>query len=413
MGATRSSQTGSPSARLAATVAGFGGEIDEIVNWILGAGMFCVVNIHWDGGWIDSGHKEHFPTTYATFSPEAERKFRSYWEQIATFFAGKSEKLVFEGLNEETNFTNEGSTQKAYATLTRVNQLFVNTVRNTGGNNAKRLLIITGYSTDITKTCASATKLPTDTIPGRLFMSVHYYTPYQFCGLTEDADWGKMMLTWGTADNVKELEKLFDMMGAFCTRNDIPAFIGEFGVTAKKDPHSRIRWMSAVFNASITRKMVPVLWDTGGEVSRNHPYAATPELQQTLRNLAPPPTVSTPAVPTAPTNTSPPGSGACCPGRPWFQSPSGRSQTTDYGMTFRFDQSSFTSSALSGKRSHPQVAMRHRIQPPWEKIKWRPTAKPARKSSARHWTSGVDSPPGAAKSAKERSRRCHSSSTSR
>jgi endoglucanase len=280
--------------------------VSEVVDWITGAGMFCVVNIHWDGGWIDSGHKEHFPTTYATFSVEAERKFRSYWEQIATFFAGKSEKLIFEGLNEETNFTNEGSTQKAYATLTRVNQLFIDTVRKTGGNNAKRLLIITGYSTDITKTCASATKLPTDTIPGRLFMSVHYYTPYQFCGLTEDADWGKMMLTWGTADNVKELEKLFDMMGAFCTRNDIPAFIGEFGVTAKKDPHSRIRWMSAVFNASITRKMVPVLWDTGGEVSRNHPYAATPELQQTLRNLAPPPVVSTPAVPTAPTNTSPP-----------------------------------------------------------------------------------------------------------
>jgi hypothetical protein len=166
--------------------------------------------------------------------------------------------------------------------------------------------IITGYSTDITKTCASATKLPTDTIPGRLFMSVHYYTPYQFCGLIEDADWGKMMLTWGTADNNTELEKLFDMMGAFCTRNDIPAFIGEFGVTAKKEPDSRIRWMSAVFNASITRKMVPVLWDTGGEVSRNHPYAATPELQQTLRNLAPPPAVSTPAVKAAPTHTSPP-----------------------------------------------------------------------------------------------------------
>jgi len=260
--------------------------VSEVVDWITGAGMFCVLNIHWDGGWIDSGAKDKFPTTYATFSPEAEKKFRSYWEQIATFFAGKNEKLIFEGLNEETNFTNAGSTQKAYATLTRVNQLFIDTVRKAGGNNTKRLLIVVGYSTDITKTCSAGYQLPKDTIPGRLFISVHYYTPYQFCGLTEDADWGKMMKTWGSDDDVKQLDKLFDMMKDFCTRNDIPAFLGEFGVVASKEPASRVRWMSAVANASISRKLVPVLWDTGGEISRHDPYAATPDLLQTLKSLA-------------------------------------------------------------------------------------------------------------------------------
>jgi endoglucanase len=37
--------------------------VAEVVDWILGAGMFCVVNIHWDGGWIDSSHKEKFAKT--------------------------------------------------------------------------------------------------------------------------------------------------------------------------------------------------------------------------------------------------------------------------------------------------------------------------------------------------------------
>lgn len=257
--------------------------VAEVVDWITGAGMFCVVNIHWDGGWIDSGPKEKFPQTHATFSPDAERKFRSYWEQIATFFAGKNEKLIFESLNEETNFSNEGSTAKAYATLTRVNQLFIDTVRKTGGHNARRLLLVAGYSTDIEKTCSSAYKLPKDTIPGRLFISVHYYTPYQFCGLTEDADWGKMMPTWGTADDVKQLEQLFDKMAGFCTRNDIPAFIGEYGVSEKKEAASRVRWLSAVVRATQSRKMVPVLWDTGHLVSRHDPYNATPELLEMLR----------------------------------------------------------------------------------------------------------------------------------
>lgn len=262
--------------------------VREVVDWITGAGMFCVLNIHWDGGWIDSGAKDKFPTTFATFSPDAEKKFRSYWEQIARFFAGKNEKLVFEGLNEETNFTNAGSTEKAYATLTRVNQLFIDTVRKTGGNNATRLLIVAGYSTDITKTCNSGYKLPRDTVPHRLFISVHYYTPWQFCGMTEDADWGKMMPTWGTADDVKQLDQLFDMMKDFCTRNDIPAFIGEFGASDKKEAASRARFFTAVNNAAASRKMVPVLWDTGHDVSRNEPYAPSPELVEALQKLTRP-----------------------------------------------------------------------------------------------------------------------------
>ena len=270
--------------------------VGEVVDWITEAGMFCVLNIHWDGGWIDSDSKEKFPKTYATFSPDAEKKFRSYWQQIAGFFAGKNEKLAFEALNEETNFSNEGSTDKAYATLTRVNQLFVDTVRSSGGNNAKRLLVVAGYSTDIEKTCAEGYALPKDTLPGRLFVSVHYYTPYQFCGLTEDADWGKMMTTWGSPDDQAQLDRLFDEMRGFCTAHDIPAFIGEFGVTSKnKDPAARVRWMSAVTRAALSRKMVPVLWDTGTEVSRREPYAASDALLKTLHSLGPAASSSSPA----------------------------------------------------------------------------------------------------------------------
>ena len=75
-------------------------------------GMFCVVNIHWDGGWIDSSAKERFPKTFATFSAEAEQKYVSYWTQIASHFADRNERLIFEALNEETNFEGAGSTEE-------------------------------------------------------------------------------------------------------------------------------------------------------------------------------------------------------------------------------------------------------------------------------------------------------------
>ena len=268
--------------------------VAEVVDWITGAGMYCVINIHWDGGWIDSDDKVRFAKTYATFSPEAEKKFESYWQQISQFFAGKNQKLIFEALNEETNFSNEGSEQKAYETLTRVNQLFIDTVRRTGGNNADRLLIVAGYGTDFAKTCRSEFKMPRDSVAGRLFLSVHYYTPWQFVGLSEDASWGKMIPTWGSADDVKQLNQLFDTLNDFCARNDTPAFIGEFAVCSNKEAPSRMRWLSAVANATIQRKMVPVLWDTGGQVSRREPYAPTDELLESLRTMKNPPAPAPP-----------------------------------------------------------------------------------------------------------------------
>jgi len=262
--------------------------IDEIINWILDSGMFCVVNIHWDGGWIDSDVKKKFPTTHHTFSQDAEKKFRSYWDQIARHYADKNEKLLFEGLNEETNFENEGSLANAYATLTRVNQLFIDTVRNTGGNNAQRLLIVAGYATDFGKTSQKEFKLPKDSVPGKLFVSVHYYTPWTFVGLDEDASWGKMRPTWGNQEDVKQLNDLFDGMEAFCQRTNTPAYLGEFAMCSKKEKASSVRWTTSVLNAALKRKMVPVLWDTGGAVSRKPPYEPSDnlsELKILLRNV--------------------------------------------------------------------------------------------------------------------------------
>jgi endoglucanase len=256
--------------------------VSEVVDWITAAGLFCVVNIHWDGGWIDSSHKARFGKAYATFSPAAEARFVSYWTQIATHFRDRGDRLLFEGLNEETHFENEGSTKKAFATLTRVNQLFIDTVRNTGGNNAKRLLVVTGYATDFTRTASNDYVLPIDTVPHRLMISVHYYTPWQFVGMEKDESWGKMQLDWGSTRDVAELNRLFDLMQEFCKRNDIPAFIGEFGVTEKRNAAARARWMMAVIEASLSRKMVPVLWDTGGDLARRPPYGASAALREAM-----------------------------------------------------------------------------------------------------------------------------------
>ena len=169
-----------------------------------------------------------------------------------------------------------------------MNQLFIDTVRKTGGNNGKRLLIVTGYFTDIVKTTSSEYALPTDSVPHRLFISVHYYTPWKFAGMAEDTMWVKMQPTWGSPSDTAELNRLFDLQQGFCIRNDLPAFVGEFGVNQKKETASRVRWMSAVAQAALSRNMVPVLWETGGDISRQPPHSASPALRQVMQSLAGP-----------------------------------------------------------------------------------------------------------------------------
>jgi endoglucanase len=259
--------------------------VGQVVDWVTAASMFCVINIHWDGGWIDSGDKKKFAKTYRTFSPEAEQKFKSYWTQIATYFAQRNQQLIFEGFNEESNFEGTGSEAKAYATLGRVNQLFVDTVRATGGNNAKRLLIIGGYNTDIEKTATDKFVIPRDTVPNKLLLSVHYYTPWPFAGMTKDESWGKMRMTWGTQKDIAELRRNFDKMEAFSKQKDIPVFLGEFGAAKPKDPRSRAKWMLSVALTAQSREMVPVLWDTGQDVSRTSPFGVSDELSFVLKEV--------------------------------------------------------------------------------------------------------------------------------
>ena len=77
--------------------------VKQVVNWIIGAGMYAIVNIHWDGGWIDN-EKGSPPYTLTT---EIKSKFVNYWKQIGTAFSDVGHKLILEGMNEEGRWTTD------------------------------------------------------------------------------------------------------------------------------------------------------------------------------------------------------------------------------------------------------------------------------------------------------------------
>lgn len=261
--------------------------VKQVVGWIVSAGMYPILNIHWDGGWIyNEGNANQYKLT-----DDVKTKFASYWTQISAAFSDVGNKLVFEGLNEEGTFyvNGDSSGMPDYAALNALNQLFVTTVRAQAGYSKTRALLIAGFSTDFAKTCVDAFTVPDDPAgAGKLFLSLHYYTPYTFCGLDTVESWGSPKTTWGTDSEKAELSGLFSTAGAFSKQRKIPVIVGEFGVTLgtnyPRDPASRILWMETVAKAALSYGMVPVLWDTGVEISRTD-GAFTSALQTVFKDL--------------------------------------------------------------------------------------------------------------------------------
>jgi len=261
--------------------------VKEVVGWIDAAGMYSIVNIHWDGGWIFNENKAN---AYR-LTEDVKTKFANYWKQIATGFASVGHRLVLEGLNEEAQFYVNGNASGTpdIAALNQLNQLFVTTVRAQGGYNATRGLLIAGFATDITKTCVDAFAVPTDPAgAGKLFLSIHYYDPYTFTLMEDPASWGSPASTWGTDAEKKALQDAFSKLGTFSTNKKIPVILGEFAVTTGqkvvRQSASRVSWMEGVAKAAMSRGMVPVLWDTGTDIKRTD-GSFTNELQTVMNDL--------------------------------------------------------------------------------------------------------------------------------
>ena len=218
--------------------------VHEVVDWTIESGMYAIINIHWDGGWVNK-----FPDD----KDESMKRYTHMWEQIADSFKDYDDYLMFESQNEELGWESiwnpwggtEGKAE-SYALCNEINQKFVDVIRSSGGNNPKRHLLISGYNTGIDRTCDPLFKMPQDPAD-RMAISVHYYSPAGFAILEEDADWGKATSTWGSEQDYSSLRSDMNMMKTNFTDKGIPVIIGEYGCPTKnKEPESVRRFLSSV-----------------------------------------------------------------------------------------------------------------------------------------------------------------------
>jgi aryl-phospho-beta-D-glucosidase BglC (GH1 family) len=247
--------------------------VKEVIQYCVDNDMYVLVNIHWDGGWLENNITE-------AKKEENNAKQKAFWEQIATHLRGFDEHLLFASANEPAV---EDAAQMAV--LNSYHQTFIDAVRSTGGKNAYRTLVVQGPTTDIEKTNKLMTTLPTDKVASRMMVEVHYYSPWNFGGLTKDETWGKMFYYWGagfhsTTDTERnatwgeeaDLEKNFKLMKTQFVDKGIPVLLGEFGAirrtTLTGDAltlhlNSRAYYLKTVVKTAKANGLLPFYWDEG------------------------------------------------------------------------------------------------------------------------------------------------------
>lgn len=234
--------------------------VETIVNYALDADMYVIVNDHWDGGWWGM-----FGAEDTAVREQALEMYKSMWSQIGEHFKDYSYKLIFESANEElgdrlndkdiTGKKGVLNKNECYETANMINSEFVKLIRSQGGNNADRFLLIAGYNTDIAHTCDDRFKMPEDTADSRLLLSVHYYTPWDFCG-TDSVN------SWGSPTDFDEQNGLFEMLSKF-SEQGYGVVIGEYAVMTK---NGGIKEDTDKFYANLLDNCdlydyCPVLWD--------------------------------------------------------------------------------------------------------------------------------------------------------
>lgn len=244
--------------------------IDEIVGYVLDNDMYCIINIHWDGGWWkDFGAKSE------STQKEAMKKYAAMWTQIADHYKDYSDKLIFESANEELG--DDGfkllGVKKLYEKVNEINQKFVDIVRASGGKNGERFLLIAGVNTNIKKTCDQKFKMPTDKIDNHLLISVHYYDPSTYCIATDpNNSWG-YQASWGTKDDIAEMEASLSQMKKFSDAG-YGVVIGEYGVGTIKKGNRYVakegtdKFFKSMLEICDKYGFCPMLWDIGDWYNR-------------------------------------------------------------------------------------------------------------------------------------------------
>ncbi|MEE9431628.1 MAG: cellulase family glycosylhydrolase [Melioribacteraceae bacterium] len=204
--------------------------VEEIVDWGLSRDLYIILNAH---------HEEWIKVNY---SEANKARFDSIWVQISERFKDKSEKLLFEIINEPKGLT--------VGQVDDLNERTLSIIRKT---NPTRIVIYSGNEWSSLERMIAA-KIPNDNF---IIAYFHSYDPWNFGGLGNG--------TWGTSSDRNEIKSKFLAAANWSTTNNVPVIISEFGAVHKCDYNSRMMFYSTYVQEAQANNIPFQVWDDGGQ----------------------------------------------------------------------------------------------------------------------------------------------------
>lgn len=240
--------------------------VSDVVDMALDRGLYVILNVHHDSWeWADLSDKNNLE--------EKQQKMQVLWKQIAERFKNRSEKLVFETLNEPAGSTSEDAEQ-----YNIMNKNVLNVIRSSGGHNKERLVLLPGLNTNIEKTINTFEN--PDPADKNLMLTVHNYDPWGFVSRSYG------VTHWNDRDY---FDRLFGQLSTFSKSIGLPVIIGEYGTLAEgtvEESSKRVYTDSFVRSA---RKygMATFVWDAASDLlDRENQMWRDPILKDVILNAS-------------------------------------------------------------------------------------------------------------------------------
>ena len=246
--------------------------VKEIVDLGLKNDFVVILNSHHDGSRISFEPLKYRFGYYTANSDraESERFIYNIWSQIGiTFNNGYDHNLLFECMNEPrpegtscewTYKKGDQICEEATSTINEYNRICLKAIRETGGNNEKRFVLVTGLGAQYHSTVGSDFIFPGDEkynpLNNKIMLSVHMYFPYDFAYTSNEKH-------REFTDRIKNdfyaiLRNLYDKY-VLSGHNVV---VGEMGCNdSKNNTAERVKW--ANFYIQTTRKfqMSCLVWE--------------------------------------------------------------------------------------------------------------------------------------------------------
>ena len=258
---------------------GWMSRVYQVVEYAEKAGLNVILNTHHDENhgdnhWLDLKGAVDDPSK----NTQLKEEIAAIWKQIATKFKDKGDFLVLESFNEliyGDQWSIGANASKKAGVINEWNQVFVDAVRATGGNNATRWLGVPGYASN--PSYLKYVTVPTDPA-GKTMLAFHCYDPYDYTiGDKQLANWGHSGNAYRNGET--EINNLFTSLRDNYIAKGIPLYMGEYGCSFRSKADTKawaffLYYLEYVTKAAKTYGIPAILWDNGsaGAGKERHGY---------------------------------------------------------------------------------------------------------------------------------------------